>query len=233
MTSSNVSEIQKFTSIADSWWDTNGPFKTLHEINPTRLEYICHKIRDRLGKKDISGTKILDIGCGGGLISIPLARLGAKVTGIDVGKENIEAAKKHAATKGIAVEFLSQDISTLKTKYDVVLCLEVVEHVDNLETFIHDISDLLKPNGIVIFSTINRTLKAFALAIGVAEYILRWVPRGTHSFDKFVKPSQLTKMLEANEINVLDITGMSYHLLDKRWDLSSDIDVNYFLTGKK
>lgn len=230
--SANESEIYKFTSIASSWWDTKGPFKTLHEINPTRLEYICSKIREHLGSEDISGTKILDVGCGGGIVSIPLARLGAEVTGVDAGQENIEVAKQNAVLKGVDIEFLSSDISTLKAKYDVILCLEVVEHIDNLEAFIRDISGLLKPKGMVIFSSINRTAKAFTLAIAAAEYVLQWVPRGTHSFDKFVKPSELTKMLEANNINVLDITGMSYNVMKRTWSLSSDVDVNYFLLGK-
>ena len=225
-------EIEKFTSIADSWWDTNGPFKPLHEINPTRLEYICHQIRNHVGKDDITELKILDIGCGGGIVSVPLVRLGAKVTGVDLGAENIVAAKEYAASKKLEIEYLNVDISTLKTQYDVVLCLEVVEHVGNLEEFMHNISKLLKPNGIVILSTINRTIKGFALAIVAAEYVLRWVPKGTHSFDKFVKPSELTNMLEKNNINVSDITGMCYNIFNKGWSLSGDIEVNYFLTGK-
>ncbi len=225
-------EIKKFTSLADSWWDINGPFKPLHEINPTRLEYICNQIRKHIGKEDISGLKILDIGCGGGIVSVPLARLGAKITGVDLGAENIEVAKEYAKTKKLEIEYINADISTLKKQYDVILCLEVVEHVDDLENFIDDLSKLLKPNGIVILSTINRTAKGFALAIAAAEYILRWVPRGTHSFDKFVKPSELATMLETHNINVSDVTGMSYNIFNKKWSLSDDIDVNYFLTGK-
>ena len=227
----NISEIEKFTSLADSWWDIDGPFKTLHEINPTRLEYICNQIRKHIGKEDISGLEILDIGCGGGIVSVPLARLNAKVTGLDAGPENIIAAKAYAKGEGLDIEYLSSDVSDIHKKYDVVLCLEVVEHVDNLDEFLKNISHLLKPNGLVILSTINRTLKAFALAIASAEYILRWVPRGTHSFDKFAKPSELTNLLEANNINVLDIKGMSYNIFSKRWSLSDDIGVNYFLTG--
>jgi len=226
-----TAEIEKFTSVADSWWDVNGPFKPLHEINPTRLEYICNQIRKHIGKEDVSGLKILDIGCGGGIVSVPLARLGAKVTGVDLGAENIAVAKEYAASKKLEIEYINADISTLKTKYDVVLCLEVVEHVDNLEHFIQDLSKFLKPNGIAILSTINRTIKGFALGIVAAEYILRWVPRGTHSFDKFVKPSELTNLLEAQNINVSDVTGMSYNIFNKKWSLSDDIDVNYFLTG--
>lgn len=227
----NTAEIEKFTSLADSWWDINGPFKTLHEINPTRLEYICNQIRKHIGNEDISGVEILDIGCGGGIVSVPLARIGARVTGLDAGAENIMVAKEYAKREGLDIEYLSSDISDIHKKYDIVLCLEVVEHVDNLDEFLKNISHLLKPNGLVILSTINRTMKAFALAIAAAEYILRWVPRGTHSFDKFVKPSEITNILEANNINVSDITGMSYNVFSKRWFLSNDISVNYFLTG--
>ena len=225
------SEIEKFTSIADSWWDLNGPFKPLHEINPTRLEYICRQIRKNIDRDDIAGLEILDIGCGGGIVSIPLARLGAKVTGVDLGAENITAAQEYAATQNLKINYLNLDIKNLDQKYDVVLCLEVVEHVDNLEEFMQSIASLLKPGGIVIFSTINRTIKGFALAIAAAEYILRWVPRGTHSFDKFVKPSELTNMLEAQNIKVSNITGMSYNIFNKKWALSDDMSVNYFLTG--
>ena len=231
MTKTNTAEIEKFTSLAESWWDLSGPFKTLHEINPTRLEYICDQIRKHIKKEDISGIEILDIGCGGGIVSVPLARLGAQVTGVDLGKENIAVAKEYAESKKLKIEYLNADIGTLNKQYDVVLCLEVVEHVDHLEEFMKDVSKLLKPNAIVILSTINRTMKAFAFAIAAAEYILRWVPRGTHSFDKFVKPSELTNRLEANNINVSNITGMSYNIFNKKWSLSDDIEVNYFLTG--
>jgi len=228
---SNTTEIDKFTSIADSWWDIDGPFKTLHEINPTRVEYICNQIRHHINNHDISGLEILDVGCGGGIVSVPLARLGAVVTGVDVGIENIAVAKKYAQSEGLDIEYISSDISSLDKQYDIILCLEVVEHVENLDEFLHNISHLLKPNGLVILSTINRNMKSFAFAIAAAEYILGWVPRGTHSFDKFVKPSELTNLLEANHINVLDIKGMSYNIFHKRWLLSDDIDVNYFITG--
>jgi 2-polyprenyl-6-hydroxyphenyl methylase/3-demethylubiquinone-9 3-methyltransferase len=228
-----MEEIEKFTSIADSWWDINGPFKQLHKINPIRLEYICNKIREHIGKESVNGLKILDIGCGGGIVSVPLARLGANVTGIDLGAENIAAAKEYAVSKGLEIEYIHSDISVLESEYDVILCLEVVEHVDDLKKFVENISKLLKPNGIVILSTINRTIKGFAFAIAAAEYILQWVPRGTHNFDRFVKPSELANMLESHNINVLDIMGMSYNIFNKRWFLSDDIDVNYFLSGIK
>jgi len=228
----NIHEVEKFSNLADGWWDENGPFKTLHEINPIRLEYICSKIRNYYGD-DLSVLEILDAGCGGGIISIPLARLGAKVTGIDAGKANIEAAKTHAKKKGIKIDFLCTNIEEHKKQYDVLLCLEVIEHVDNLEEFMESLASLLKPGGLIILSTINRTIKAYLLAIGAAEYILNWVPRGTHDFKKFVKPSELTNIIENNNINLSDISGMSYNIITKSWKLSDDVDVNYFISGVK
>lgn len=231
MTTSSSAEIQKFTTLADKWWDLNGPFKTLHEINPVRMEYVCGQIRKHIGREDIKDVSILDIGCGGGIVSVPLARLGGKVTGVDMGQENIDAAKQYAKTHKLNIKYICGEISSIKDKYDVITCLEVVEHVDNLEKFVIEISKLLKPGGLVIFSTINRTLKAFALAIGVAEYLTCWVPRGTHSFDKFVKPSELANLCEQNQIILSDIKGMSYNIISRKWLLADDIDINYFLTG--
>ena len=150
-------EIEKFTSIADDWWNIDGPFKKLHEINPTRLKYICRQIRQHIGREEILDVEILDVGCGGGIVSVPLARLGAKVTGIDLGAENISVAKEYAKSHKLKIEYLNVDIKQLKEKYDIVLCLEVLEHLDNLTEFIAELKKLLKPNGIVIFSTINRT----------------------------------------------------------------------------
>lgn len=226
-------EIHKFTSVASKWWDINGPFKPLHEISPIRMEYICTQIRNHIGKSDISGTKILDIGCGGGLVSVPLARLGANVTGIDLGEENIKAAESYAQSQCLQIRYEHIDIANIKEKYDVVLCLEVIEHIDNLDEFISHVVNTIKPGGIVIFSTINRTAKSLLLGIIAAEYLLSWVPKGTHSFDKFVKPSELVRILDKTKINVLDITGMSYNIFNKGWKLSRDIGVNYFLTGLK
>lgn len=229
----SITEIEKFTSIADKWWDINGPFKPLHEINPIRLEYICKQIRAHIGKEDMKDLSILDIGCGGGLVSVPLARLEAKVTGIDMGEENIKIAKEYSKSHQLDIEYICGEITSLKKKYDVIICLEVLEHVENITSFIQDISNLLKAGGLVIFSTINRTMKAFCLAIGAAEYLLNWVPRGTHSFEKFVKPSELGILCENNQILLSDILGMSYNIIKRQWMLSDDIDVNYFLTGYK
>ncbi|MEY3197288.1 MAG: bifunctional 2-polyprenyl-6-hydroxyphenol methylase/3-demethylubiquinol 3-O-methyltransferase UbiG, partial [Pseudomonadota bacterium] len=200
-------EVEKFTSIAESWWETEGPFKTLHEINPTRMEYICSQIREH---KTIDNLKILDVGCGGGIVSIPLARLGAKVTGIDAGKENIEVAKKYASSQGLKIDYQNILLEDIKEEYDVILCLEIIEHIDDLDKFFKSVSANLKPGGLIICSTLNRTLKGLALGIIAAEYILRWVPQGTHNFNKFVKPSELNDFLEKNAIKVIDISGMSY-----------------------
>jgi 2-polyprenyl-6-hydroxyphenyl methylase/3-demethylubiquinone-9 3-methyltransferase len=224
----NKDEIEKFSSLADKWWDLDGPFKILHEINPIRLEYICSKLG-----KDLANLSILDVGCGGGLISLPLAKLGAKVDAIDASSENITAAKLYAKNKKSNVNFISNPIEKHSGSYDAVICLELIEHVDNLEEFISNIAKALNPGGKIIFSTINRNPKSYALAIGMAEYVLGWVPKKTHDFSKFVKPSELVKILEQNNIIVSDITGMSYNIFKRSWKLSPNVDVNYFLFGIK
>ncbi len=218
----------KFSALSSHWWDVNGPFRILHEINPVRLTYIFEKIGGNL-----PNLNILDVGCGGGLISIPLARSGAKVTAIDASKENIQAAQLHAAEKNIKINFICTTAEEHKGQYDVVLCLELVEHVDNLDEFVYNLTRLAKPGGLIIFSTLNRTVKSYLLAIGAAEYILGWVPAGTHNFAKFIKPSALTKLLENNNITVSDIKGMSYNIINGSWGLSDDVNVNYFLSGIK
>jgi 2-polyprenyl-6-hydroxyphenyl methylase/3-demethylubiquinone-9 3-methyltransferase len=230
MSSSSVNkdEVEKFSSLADTWWDLDGPFKILHEINPIRLEYICSKLGNNL-----ANSSILDVGCGGGLISLPLATLGAKVDAIDASSENIEAAKLHAKIKKSPVKFICNPIEKHKGSYHAIVCLELIEHVDNLEEFVKNIAEALKPGGKIIFSTINRNPKSYALAIGMAEYVLGWVPKKTHDFSKFVKPSELVKILEQNNIIVSDITGMSYNILKRSWGLSRNVDVNYFLFGMK
>lgn len=224
----NKIEVEKFSKLSDKWWDINGPFKILHEINPVRLEYITCKLNDNL-----SNLSILDVGCGGGLVSLPLAKLGAKIDAIDASSENIEAAKAHAKLKKSLVNFICNPIEKHSGSYDVIICLELIEHVDNLEEFIENIANRLKPGGKIIFSTINRNPKSYLLAIGMAEYVLGWVPKKTHDFSKFVKPSELVKILEQNNIFVSDITGMSYNILNRSWKLSRDVDVNYFVFGIK
>lgn len=226
-TSINKSELEKFAKIADSWWDLDGPFKILHQINPVRLEYIKSQI------KDISKMHLLDLGCGGGIVSFPLEKMGAKVTALDAGKENIEAAKIEAKKRKSKIDFVCSTIEEHKKSYDTIICLELLEHVDNPEDFIADTCKNLKKGGQIIFSTLNRNPKSYLLAIGMAEYLLRWVDKGTHDYKKFIKPSELVKILEQNNIKVTDISGMSYNVVSRSWNISKDVDVNYFVTGHK
>jgi 2-polyprenyl-6-hydroxyphenyl methylase/3-demethylubiquinone-9 3-methyltransferase len=190
--------------------------KFFTQINPVRMEYIV----SILGAENIKNMKILDLGCGGGLMSFPLANLGAKVDAIDASEENIEAAKLYAKNQKSKVNFIHSSVEEHKGLYDAIICLELIEHVDNLDEFIMNLSKLLKPKGKVIFSTINRNLKAYFLAKTMAEYVLNWVPRNTHNFKKFVKPSELADLCEVNNITISDITGMSYNLIGKSWKLS-------------
>lgn len=223
----NKQEVEKFSKLANRWWDISGPFKMLHVINPIRMEYICQILGT-----DLKGKKILDLGCGGGLVTLPLAKLGADVTGLDASEENIEAAKIKAKERKSKAKFASESIEEHKESYDVIICLEMIEHVDNVEEFITNLSKRLNKGGQIILSTLNRNIKSYLLGIGMAEYVLGWVPKGTHDFDKFLKPSELTLMLEENNIRVTDISGMSYNIINKSWSLSDDIGINYFVCGK-
>lgn len=226
-TSVNKSELEKFAKIANSWWNLQGPFKILHQINPVRLEYIKSQIGD------IDKMHLLDLGCGGGIVSFPLEKIGAKVTAIDAEYKNIEAAKIEAKKRKSKIDFVCSTIEEHKKSYDAIICLELLEHVDNLEDFISNTCNNLKKGGKIIFSTLNRNTKSFLLAIGMAEYVLRWVDKGTHNYNKFIKPSELVKILEQNNIKVTDISGMSYNVINRSWKLSKDVDVNYFVTGHK
>lgn len=240
-TTKNAKEIANFNSFADEWWDENGPMKPLHRLNPTRIEYlkqqICHHFNiDSSSDGPLKGLKILDIGCGGGIVCEPLARLGAKVTGIDAADKNIEVAKHHANERGLDITYknqLSEDLAQQKTKYDVVLALEIVEHVDNLPLFLKSCANLLKKDGILIISTLNRNPKSFLLGIVAAEYILRWVPKGTHDWKKFLKPSEIADHLHPMGLQPSDVTGLVYNPLNKQFSLSkADLDVNYFMSFK-
>jgi 2-polyprenyl-6-hydroxyphenyl methylase/3-demethylubiquinone-9 3-methyltransferase len=230
-TTVNNAEIDKFAKISEQWWDINGKFRPLHVLNPTRLKYIRQSIIDHFGSSEFQKLSLLDVGCGGGLVSEPLANIGFNVTGIDAGAENIEIAKHHAKLNNIDVKYKATSVEELrdkKDKFDVVLALEIIEHVDNVEYFIECISGLLKKNGIIIFSTLNKTIKSYIMAIIGAEYVLRMLPVGTHDFNKFIKPSQLVPMAELNGLVVKDLKGMVYNPIQNSWKLSSDIDVNYF-----
>lgn len=232
-------EIARFGKLAAEWWDPEGPFRPLHRINPVRLTYIrdqiCrHFARDPKAPKSLSGLSVLDIGCGGGLVCEPLTRLGASVTGIDPARETIEAASAHARASSLDIDYeaaTAEDMVAKGNSYDAVLLLEVVEHVPDVPAFLKTVAPLVRPGGIMILSTLNRTLKAYALAIVGAEYILRWLPIGTHQWERFVRPEELASALSAAGLKLTDKTGMVYNPLADEWRLGPDTDVNYFATA--
>ncbi|MFZ0694318.1 MAG: bifunctional 2-polyprenyl-6-hydroxyphenol methylase/3-demethylubiquinol 3-O-methyltransferase UbiG [Alphaproteobacteria bacterium] len=234
-------EITRFEALAADWWNPGGKFRPLHRLNPVRTAYIRDQACRRFGRdpalpKPLAKLTALDIGCGGGLIAEPLAQLGATVTGIDPGLANIEAAKHHAAESGIDVAYrceLAEDLAGESARFDVVLALEVVEHVANLGTFLKAASTLVAPGGMFVAATLNRTLKSYALAIVAAEYVLGWLPRGTHDWHKFLRPSELAQGCRQNGMAVLDLTGVAYNPLGDRWMTSKDLDVNYMVTAGK
>ncbi|AIK96193.1 bifunctional 2-polyprenyl-6-hydroxyphenol methylase/3-demethylubiquinol 3-O-methyltransferase UbiG [Candidatus Odyssella acanthamoebae] len=234
-------EIARFSKISSQWWDENGPFKPLHHLNPTRLDYITKQLSQHYFKNtdkslNFQGLSILDIGCGGGLITEPLTRLGATVTGIDASEKTIEIAKAHAALMNLGIQYTcttAEDLATTQQQYDAVLALEIIEHVADVSGFIKTCQQLVKPGGLVIFSTINRTLKSYAIAIVGAEYVMRWLPVGTHDWKKFLTPSELGTRIRESSLTIQDITGMSFNPLNWSWRLSRDLDVNYFITSVK
>ncbi len=228
-------EIEKFTAMADEWWDEAGKFKPLHQFNPIRISYIRRKIiehfaLDAKAIKVFSDLKILDIGCGGGLISEPFARMGANVTAIDAGEKNIAIAKIHAEKSGLKIDYLAtsaEELVETGEKFDVVFALEIIEHVADVEAFVKSCAALVKPSGLVFIATLNRTLKSLALAKIAAEYILRWLPIGTHDWKKFLKPSEINSYANKNGLELKELEGFSYNLLKDEWSKSSDLDVNY------
>lgn len=235
-------EINQFNAQAGSWWDESGPFKPLHELNPHRLQFIRDEI---LGHFDIEPSSdhkpfknltIADIGCGGGLIAEPLSRLGGTVTGVDAGSENIKAAKAHADQSGLDITYLnttSEDLAAKGMQFDVVTALEIVEHVADVPLFLKSCCDLVKPGGMIIMSTLNRTVKSYALGILAAEYILKWVPKGTHQWQKFVEPADLVMGLEKHGVATSKIKGLSFNPLKRTWSIGDDLDVNYMLNASK
>jgi len=235
-------EVERFARIAEEWWDPSGKFAPLHRLNPVRLAYIrdrcaLHWNRDALSGLPLEGRSLLDIGCGGGLISEPMARLGARVTGIDAAGRNIATASLHAERQGLAIDYRETTAEALADRgaqFDIVLALEIVEHVADVELFLRSCGQLVKPGGLLFLSTLNRTAKAWALAIAGAEYVLRWLPRGTHDWKKFLKPSEVVRGLRSGGIDSQEIVGVVFSPLSRRWSLSrSDLDVNYMLYGTK
>ena len=234
----NKEEIDKFSKLADEWWDPSGKFAPLHKFNPIRQEYIINEISKNFdinidNPSSLEKLKILDVGCGGGLLCEPLSRLGAKVTGIDASEKNIEIAKAHARKGNINVNYICTSPEKVNESYDVILCMEVVEHVEDLNFFYKSCSKLLNKNGLIFFATINKTIKSYLLAILGAEYVLRWLPIGTHDWKKFVKPSHMINSLSQIGLYHKDIIGVVFNPLINKWKLSKDLDVNYMSYFKR
>ena len=229
----NKKEIEKFSKIAEEWWNPYGKFKPLHKFNPIRITYIKENIIKSLKlnsqKKPLNNVKILDIGCGGGLLSEPMSRLGAHVTGIDASNKNINIAKLHAKKNNLKIKYLctSPENFKIKTKFDVILNMEIVEHVDDVNFFLKSCSKLLKKNGIMFVATLNKTLKSYIFAIIGAEYIMRWLPIGTHEWDKFITPEELIKIQKKNNLKLDKLDGMKFNPITDEWKLSEDKSVNY------
>ena len=234
-------EIAKFAAMAEDWWDPEGKFKPLHRLNRARLTYLRNVIcdsfdRDPKATRPLEGLRLLDLGCGGGLISEPMTRLGATVVGADMTAVNIEIAKSHAESHGLSIDYRhnsAEQLVAAQEDFDAVLALEIIEHVADIDLFIDQCCRLVRPGGVLVFSTINRTPKAFAMAIVGAEYVMRWLPKGTHEFNKFVRPDEIKTGISADLFTVDPPQGLSYDLLQSRWQLSDDVSVNYFLSARR
>ena len=233
MNSINKKEIEKFSKMAAEWWDPSGKFKPLHKFNPIRIKYIKENIirnfKLKIKKKPLEKINILDIGCGGGLLSEPMTRLGATVTGIDASNKNINIAKLHAKKNKLKINYLcsSPENLKIKKKFDVILNMEIIEHVDDINFFISSCSKLLKKNGLMFIATLNKTLKSYVFAIIGAEYVLRWLPIGTHDWEKFVRPEDLRKILSKNNLILDKLDGMNFNIIKDEWSVSTDTSINY------
>lgn len=235
-------EVARFSALAETWWSPTGPFAPLHKFNPVRLEFIRDRAAERFGRDPkarapFQGLKLLDIGCGGGLLSEPMTRLGFQVTGVDASAKNIGTARAHAETQGLAVDYRCATAEALLAEgagpFDVVLNMEVVEHVADPGAYLRDTAGLVAPGGLMIIATLNRTLKALLLAKVGAEYVLGWLPRGTHDWNKFLKPDEIRAFLAHEPVEVQGPFGVSYSPLADRWSLSGDTDVNYMMTATR
>jgi len=234
-------EIARFSRLAGQWWDPRGPMAALHKFNPVRLAYIrdhaaAHFGRDPTRLDSLAGLRVLDIGCGGGILCEPLARLGASVTGADPSESNIAVARRHAVQSGVAIDYrdtAAEALAQVGEAFDIVLAMEVVEHVADVGLFVGLAASMVRPGGLLFVATLNRTAKSFALAIVGAEYILRWLPRGTHQWDKFVTPEELDIAIERSGLRIGGETGVIYNLFADRWQLAADMDVNYMLVAEK
>ncbi len=239
MSTVNKKEIEKFSKIADDWWNPEGKFKPLHKFNPLRISYIKEKVIARFNIRSkllpFKNIELLDIGCGGGLLSEPMCRLGAKVTAIDASQKNINVASYHSNKNKLKINYLcsSPERLNLKKKFDVILNMEIVEHVDDLNLFLKKSSLLLKKNGVMFISTLNKTLKSYIFAIVGAEYILKWLPIGTHEWDKFVKPGKLIEFGKKNSLELVKIDGVNFNILKNEWIISKDKSVNYITQFRK
>jgi 2-polyprenyl-6-hydroxyphenyl methylase/3-demethylubiquinone-9 3-methyltransferase len=234
-------EVDRFQALAKAWWDPTGKFRPLHQIGPTRLTFVRDELarhfgRETGGLRPLKDLSVLDVGCGGGLMSEPLARLGARVTGIDPGEKNIRIARGHAEPQGLAIDYRVATVEELVSageQYDAVVCLEVVEHVPDVGAFARACASLVRPGGMLILSTINRTMKSYALAIVAAEYVLGWLPRGTHQWERFVTPDELKRHVTDAGLVAPQLKGFVYSPLRDAWSLSDDTDVNYLLSAAK
>ena len=235
----NKKEIDKFSKIASEWWDPEGKFKPLHKFNPTRIKYIKDNSIEHFRVKSkvmpLKNLKILDIGCGGGLLCEPMSRLGAKVTGIDASEKNINVAKVHSKKKKLDINYIcsSPENLNIKDKFDIVLNMEIIEHVDDIDFFMLNCSKFLKKNGLMYVATLNKTLKSYLFAIVGAEYVLRWLPIGTHDWNKFVKPSELINCAKSNSMKVKKIDGVVFNPIYQTWNINTDKSVNYIALFKK
>ena len=235
----NKKEIEKFSKIAEEWWDPNGKFKPLHNFNPVRLKYIkdsiLKKYKNTDKKRPLKNIRILDIGCGGGLLCEPLSKLGAEVVGIDASEKNIKIAKLHSRENNLKINYFcaSPENFKIKGKFDVILNMEIVEHVENVNFFLNQSTKFLKKKGLMFVATLNKTLKSFFFAIIGAEYVLRWLPIGTHDWDMFIEPKKLINICKNNNLVLQDLFGVKYNLINNDWEVSKDTSINYLAKFEK